>query len=214
MKSSPHYKRTIFIDLDGVMVDWYGGIAKFIGKPNVLREIYLTDPDSSKKVNDLIQHHDVWGKIASEGPEWWANLDPLPWAAELWANMKKMGDVCVCTSSGNLKKYPGTASSSSAGKVLWMARHLPYEDKNHFAICPRKALLAHPNAVLVDDFRRNTRNFAKAGGFGFLWENQYRLQGLSEIQIRLYIESVCEAIREHSTQLTADAKRQPVLRST
>jgi len=199
MKSSVYFKRSVFIDLDGVMVDWYGGAANLIGDPNIFRDIYLTDPDARSKAVNLIQQHDVWPKINSEGPEWWANLNPLPWAEELWLTMKKMGKVCVCTSSGNLKKYASTASASSAGKCLWMSKHLPQEDRNHFAICPRKHLLAHPDAVLIDDFKRNTREFSAAGGFGLLWQNQYKLLEMSEIQRRLYIDSVCDEIREYKT---------------
>jgi 5'(3')-deoxyribonucleotidase len=196
MKSSTPCKRTVFIDLDGVMVDWYGGVADLIGDdPHIFKEIYLNDPEASKRVNELILLHDVWGKIESGGPEWWANLNPLPWAAELWLTMKKMGNVCVCTSSGDVDKYPATAAASSAGKCLWMGRHLPEGDKNRFAICPRKQLLAHPNAVLIDDFKRNTKNFTRAGGYGLLWENQYRLMNMNEIQRRVYIEMACTAIR-------------------
>jgi hypothetical protein len=198
MKSSLQCKRTVFIDLDGVMVDWFGGVADLIGDdPNIFRDIYLNDPDPKNVVNNLIQHNNVWTKILAGGPEWWADLDPLPWAAELWATMKTMGKVCVCTSSGNSKKYPETAAASSAGKVLWMGKHL--DDPNNFAICPRKALLAHPDAVLIDDFERNIRAFSKAGGYGILWANQYELLEASEIQWRVYIKNVCDLMRSHKT---------------
>ena len=181
-------QKTVLLDYDGVLTDFYGGAEKLVGRPGVFRDVYLHSDDPRQGANDLLKDG-IWDAVTEAGADWWENLEALPWAKTLWTKLNEISKVCICTSFGNLVTHPTFSANAAAGKVLWTKKHL---DTNRIAICPRKELLAHPNAILIDDCERNIKAFDRSGGIGKLWMNQYELE---QLDWESYVQGVCDAVR-------------------
>lgn len=83
-----------------------------------------------------------------------ANVAPMPGAAEAVAALSERHEVFVATAA---MEYP----ASCAHKVAWMARHLPMVDPLNLVLCGDKSIVAAD--VLIDDSPRHFDGFAGAG---------------------------------------------------
>lgn len=162
-------KPKIFIDLDGVIVDWSGGMLKLFNadaNDPKLRPLLL----NGDKIDDVFGGWDeVSRAVANRGPEFWTDLEFLPWGEKLIETVVTYfgatHDIAFLTSPG---KFP----SAGAGKMQWLLDNYP--DMN-LIICKYKHLCASPNAVLIDDAAYQIDPFIANGGFGILWPNQYKI---------------------------------------
>ena len=180
---------TVFLDYDGVLTDFTGAACRLVGIDiGYIRHIYKTHDTPRQAVNDVFVDLGVWEAITEAGSDFWANLEPLPWATMLYEELRKVSKVCICTSFGNLVKRPKFASDSAAGKILWTHEHL---QTNRITVCARKELLAHPNAILVDDYLRNCKAFAKNGGSFWLWQDQFNMDD----DYAAYVKLCCDFVK-------------------
>jgi len=126
----------------------------------------------SKAVNDLtglklrpgVHIHlgtEVWDKIDKAGSDFWAQLEWMPGGKELWEAIKGR-DVTILSS-------PSRHNSSHVGKREWVARELG----KHIPVIleRRKERYATPDAILIDDLRKNIDLWVRAGGIGVLHTN-------------------------------------------
>jgi 5'(3')-deoxyribonucleotidase len=164
-------KKKLFLDLDGVVVDWLGGSMKVCG---------LTDKEpaawahlkAGNKIDSLIPggRAALTAKVDAMGPAFWQNLEFLPWGVQLVERLRvefqHTHDFAFLTS-------PGPFPLAAQGKLRWLLDNFPDEE---MIICRSKELCAHPNAFLVDDADYQIEPFIKDGGCGFLWPNQYVLR--------------------------------------
>jgi len=175
--------RRIFLDLDGVVVDWLGGSCKVTG-------LDIEEKDARKKLknNDRIYNilgiteKEMWKKIdATEN--WWEDLEILPWGKKLYKVLSEVGHVCFLTS-------PSESSNSFSGKSKWIKNYFP---KAKFLIGEAKEFCAAPNSILVDDSGHKIDTFREWKGNAFLWPNQYRIMD-NEIDIDDTIKELLEQI--------------------
>ena len=146
--------KTIFLDLDGVLVDFWSGAVRAHGREpehvtaeeraNWALPSWLCDGNYSK----------FWGRISELGKEFWAQLEPYPWMLDLWNGCKDIAPTCLLTS-------PARGWACPAGKVEWIANHLKTRD---FFLGANKAFVAGPGKYLVDDYSKNLYRFQEAGG--------------------------------------------------
>ena len=148
-----------FIDLDGVLVDFYTGLMKHLG----------INLDVHKDLPKPINHnwcYDFPGYGKNElfrtiTPDFWLNLE---WTKEgpeiLEAAIRSFGkdNVCILT-------HPSEHAPTVMGKMMWMEKHLggfPYLLGGHKFFCANK------RSVLIDDCDDHIRAFRLHLGRGVL----------------------------------------------
>lgn len=152
----------ILLDLDGVLVDFNSGALKAHNRSET--------HDDIKTWN----FYEEWGITAKEfweplkGHGFWENLEPYPWAAELYKSLREIGDVTICTS-------PNADEACIVGKYRWGQKHLGLKTKD-FMVGPKKFLMANPDTFLVDDYIENVRKFHDHGGWGILFDQPWNTE--------------------------------------
>lgn len=164
----------VFIDIDGVLADWYGGVAK------VYDALDLEDPETRqilKEGNDLSalpntdEDGEIWPLINAGGTEWWSDLELFPWAKNLYDSMSEIAEVAFLTSCGKVVK---SATQASAGKVAWVDKH--FGDVGNLIITYAKQFCAGPNTLLIDDSAKKINKFKEWGGRTALWPTQFAFE--------------------------------------
>jgi len=159
-------KIKIALDLDGVLYDWMG---------SALRHFQLNPSDPLIR-NVVSRYHDglemikpkkeVFEAVESLGAEYWESLQLLPWAQELYRCLSEIGDVTVLTS-------PGAWTHAGRGKLLALRRDFQIKT---FILAKKKEICAAPNAILIDDKKKNIEKFRQAGGWGYVWPNSFCIE--------------------------------------
>lgn len=137
---------TIFLDLDGVLVDFVQGALKQHGatlEPDAVRWDFL------KQIG--VAPADFWRPL---GFDFWAHL---PWTREGKALLAGLPDNVVLLSS------PCQTNGCCDGKRAWVNRELP-QLKDRLILASCKEAFAHPGALLIDDHEVNVDKFRAAGG--------------------------------------------------
>ena len=154
----------IFVDLDGVLID------STVSMMNRWLHHKITEADypaeagwNIVKAVNIVRHNQgrhppleaaqFWSDF---GHEFWAARKPYPGAKAFVAALEQFGDVYFASS-------PTLDPGSSSGKHACIAEHFPRHLRRLF-IGACKALLARPDAVLIDDADINCINFAIEGG--------------------------------------------------
>ena|SRR6218665_2490344 len=168
----------IVLDLDGVLVDFVGGIFRHLDI--IPQETWPTPGkfDSSAfgvaNIWDGLRH-DFW-----EGLQW--NLDG-PDILKMCEAAVGKENIVICTS-------PALHPEGASGKMAWIQRELK-DYRRRFFIGSAKHFLANPNTILVDDFEKNVSDFQNHGGKAILvsrpWNLNYELDTLSHIKHNLRI---------------------------
>ena len=139
----------ICLDLDGVLVDLHRALVCLFGEdPD-----RYTDEDWSKvgEWGLSIPKGDFWGRVRSQGAQWWVNLPKLPWADALWQAALDTGAECVVLTT------PAPFPECAAGTYQWVSEQL---HTNHILIGKPKEICAQPGTWLIDD----------RAGYGPRWE--------------------------------------------
>jgi len=167
-----------FLDMDGVLVDFFGPFVKKFGG-SLQEALKKNELPISVRLEDHINVPEGYNIYDHWEMEDWLALKPLPWMKELIAYVEDQfgpENVYLCTSAG----YAGTKFYEEAckGKSRWVAEYLPDYTKR-LIICFSKKALAHPDAVLIDDQAGNFVSFLSAGGKAILfpayWNEAYRV---------------------------------------
>lgn len=147
----------IFLDMDGVLCDFAGGVCALFGKDA---------PQAGDLAQELHQHLGIakglmWSRIAEAGARLWEGLEPLPWADELVALVRSHGELVIATA-------PSLNPASLAGKLTWLQRRFGRNFRD-FVVTPQKHLLAAPGRILIDDSPRHVDAFSAFGGLSTLF---------------------------------------------
>ena len=147
-------KPIVFVDMDGVLADFFGEWAKLAGKDHYKD---IDDPESKLQ---LVRDH----------PTFWIDLPTLSGAGKLLGAVKKYaGSYNICST-------PLTGDpNSEPQKRLWVKKHLSAFAPNEVFITHNKAAHAlqpdgTPN-ILIDDFGKNIKAWEAAGGIGIKHDN-------------------------------------------
>lgn len=166
-----------YLDCDGVLADFIGGICRKFGVSE--SEIYATTRPRPLPV-DLtlligIPTQQIWQALDAD---FWANLEVYPWAQRLVREIDSMfnGNVVLCTSPGYLSLEHG-AAGALVGKEQWIMKNFPQFQKR-YVFTYDKQYIASPWHVLIDDQDQNCKKFIDAGGFGIVfpqrWNSRYQ----------------------------------------
>jgi hypothetical protein len=164
---------SFFLDLDGVICNLLGGIEIKMG-------IKL---DRSKgSINFMkqgISKEEFWNSMSVED---WATLPKTEDADEILRLVEKYKPVILSANT----EY-GTANCI-AGKLEWLKRNVPdYYREDRWFFGKKKYKLAHPNAVLIDDYEYNTDSWTKMGGISILVPRPWNKYGKLGLDTKIYI---------------------------
>ena len=142
-------KPEVYIDMDGVLVDFFAAWAKLMGKKD------FRDIDDIDKGLQAIRDTD----------DFWLNLKPTPNAGKLLALVRKLKGSYTILSSP-LADDP----RSEPHKRMWVEKYLKQFPPKEVIITGNKAKYAQqsdgtPN-ILIDDFGQNIDKWNAAGGLG------------------------------------------------
>lgn len=163
----------VFLDIDGVLADFGGGIHEALGLP--------WDPN-----------HWPYKK----GPAGWVYYEELGLSFagfdrlctfDLWADLQWMLDgreilniVEQLFGCANIRLLttPMPNVESASGKVAWVHRHLPeYSKQLIITTAPKETFARVPDSILIDDCQDNFDRWLAAGGQAQLvprpWNNCY-----------------------------------------
>ena len=176
------------IDLDGVLVDFVGGMCKFHNKEN---PYYKDENHGNFSLGGLIG---LSNKEFFDVPKsFWSKLEWMPDGKDL---LKMIEDTF-----GKDNCYIATACSLSDGaadgKREWLRDNLPdYFYKGRYLLGKPKFLMANPNHYLFDDKPSNIEEFYKDGGNGFLikrpWNTAKTYDGINYApELQKYLGGLC-----------------------
>jgi hypothetical protein len=139
----------INLDLDGVMVDFYGETSRILGAN------YKSLPSAQ-----------AWS-VLEKIPHFFEKLPMLPDALELWKGLEGRGRPSRVLTA--VPKPTGLLNTAPGDKRIWVreniSRTVPVLIAPHGAA---KAEWARPGHILIDDLQRNIDAWVAAGGIGIL----------------------------------------------
>lgn len=161
--------KTVWLDLDGVLVDFIGGLHRALDIPydinhypykkgewNMLTDIKGLDdvPVTFEQCNDICT------KSFWENLEWMHDGHDILRAVTYKFAPINIQILTTCMPN----------SETKSGKIEWLERHLPmYLDRAIILDAGvGKTSYAHSNALLIDDRDKNIDDFVAAGGQGLL----------------------------------------------
>lgn len=151
-------KPQLYIDMDGVLADFLGGVTEIYDK---------TTDNYPKGLYDVETFVDVsrarmWKDIDDRGEAFWSTLPPLQSGLNMWLKLEHLNPI-VLTS-------PSISPACVAGKLQWLQNCFGSSFRDYI-FCPahHKQQLARDNAVLVDDSVKNCEEFVTAGGAAVVW---------------------------------------------
>ncbi|RKY06079.1 MAG: hypothetical protein DRP65_12230 [Planctomycetota bacterium] len=151
----------IFLDLDGVLVDFVGGIHRAFGK----EYSYNSAPikwNFFEHWSPKVHSCDINRACTVD---FWANLD---WMCDGREILRKIDEELDVSDDLFLLTCPMHNPQSWTGKRLWVERHIPHLVDRLIVTPAFKGIFASDNAVLIDDKDENIAKFVEAGGRGIL----------------------------------------------
>ena len=148
-------KVQIYVDMDGVIADFVGGIKKGL-VPDYDEHKYHTDP----KYRDAMW--DTVAEYSEGGGKMWLELPVMADAMELW-NFLKPHKPQILSATGR-KTY-----GAAAQKKEWIKTHISPSVKVNLVQAARmKAQYAKKGDILIDDQPKAINPWKAAGGVGIL----------------------------------------------
>ena len=166
MKSFKHFLAEknaykIYCDMDGVLVDFMQGMNN---------ELNLKKDPSQDEINNFLSTEHGISK------EFWSSLEWMPGGKQLWNTLKKLNTEILSACPGNCKSQPGVVS----GKKIWLKNNLKITKGINIVLRKDKKNFAGPNAILIDDYKKNIKEWEAAGGVGIHHTNVKKT--LSELE--------------------------------
>ncbi|MBO6702868.1 MAG: hypothetical protein JJ921_11035 [Pseudomonadales bacterium] len=154
----------IYLDMDGVCVDFMGAAIKANGfPPDESLARWLEEHPGSLFPEAIFERSPMafFTHEYIQTEEFWANLTPFDWFDDLYAELNRLGHVVFLTAPTG---SPGCVS----GKHHWLIERFG-TDFHDFIFTRHKNRLAHNNAYLIDDMAFNTEPFSERDGHGILF---------------------------------------------
>jgi 5'(3')-deoxyribonucleotidase len=154
--------KTVFIDLDGVLTDFCGAVAKYY--PRETAKVQWP-PNKWNFIPQLgLDVKEFWENIPEE---FWSEMDILPDGYNLLCDIRKSGiEYCIITS-------PSENKTSFSGKCLLLKNLFQDEYKSKRWIMAHDKRYFAAGNILIDDYDGNIEKWRLYGGDGFLFPAPY-----------------------------------------
>ena len=172
-------KPTVYLDMDGVLADFFGGVEKMYGVEHWKQLTNDKTKDLKKEVIDRIT-----------GTDFFATLPKFSSADELIDMVKKFTGGKFSINTSPLR---GDHENSGKYKKVWISNNI--EQPDEIIVTGRKETYAKDKAsgtpnILIDDRPVNIQRWQAAGGYGILYQAnrdsltkvQKGLEGYAKIQ--------------------------------
>jgi len=152
-------KPTVYLDMDGVLADFFGGVEKMYGVSHWKELTSDKTKDLKKEVIDRIT-----------GTDFFATLPKFPTADALIDMVKEFTGGRFSINTSPLR---GDHENSGKYKKVWIQQHI--EQPDDIVVTGRKESYAKdkgtgtPN-ILIDDRPINIQKWQAAGGYGILYQ--------------------------------------------
>lgn len=154
----------IYLDMDGVCTDFVSAAIRAHGfdVDDTLRKWQQQHAGEFFPYKIMGMEKDrFWKHLNTQGESFWTQLAPYPWYDELMERASVLGHVVFLTS-------PTHDPCCASGKLHWLQARfgVAFQD---YIFTAHKDRLAHPRAVLLDDFDHNVQKFVARGGHGIVF---------------------------------------------
>lgn len=158
----------LYVDMDGVLVDFVGGASKMMGDPS-----FKLDSKSNKT--------EFWKMLHAMDPEElemaWANFGWAPGGQEFWKFVSKFKPIILSS--------PGTNSREiiERGKSAWIKKNL---NPSPAGVIFTKDKFKHSGKfnILIDDMNKNTIPWEEHGGNAILYKTGDSKSAIKELITR------------------------------
>lgn len=196
---------TIFLDMDGVLVDFVGGAHREHGRQNA----YVMDPNEHRwNIEEIwgITTKQFWNPLKRKG--FWLELDKTPEAdqiVELAIRTVGVRNVAICTS-------PSLDANCVPEKREWVKKYYP-QLVNSMIFAHNKYFLAAKERILIDDRDRNINDWEEYGGHGILVPRQWNDEWVYKDHAFEAVEKQLNILKEEHVTLSTQhlAVQPPVL---
>lgn len=152
----------IFLDLDGVIVDYVPSMALFFGVP--VDELYKRwTPGVYEICHALGKDKNIWSEVWDAPETIWSEMPEFPWARELFNKCNETAETFILTS-------PINSGTCVSGKVKWIHTFAGREYRNYI-LTHFKFNCARWDHILIDDREDNINFWEAEGGKGILFPN-------------------------------------------
>ena len=142
----------LYVDSDSVLVNFKKAVQELGPGPAAGLAEDATD----------VQKQCMYDAIEAAGPGFWANLEWLDGAQELWELVSRLCNNPVILTA------PGLFTHAVEGKKEWVRRNLPGAS---LVVTNQKSAYAERDAILIDDMVNNIGAWQEAGGIGILYKS-------------------------------------------
>jgi 5'(3')-deoxyribonucleotidase len=179
----------IFVDMDGILSNFVGGVAELYDMTSEELEYKLWEAKTYHIHEVLgITEPELWDEIEDAGVDFWLSLDRYDEAKKLLWELHKLDHKVYIASD------PGDWAYSLQGKVNWL-RDNTHARFNNYCFTKHKHLLADEDSILIDDNLNNLADFNRAGGYAIRYPRPWNYSEGEEYKpnIREIIEQVKNA---------------------
>ena len=154
-------QKLVFVDLDGIIVDFVGGVLKS----------HNVDPSFKERGQGNYNLASLLGMTESE---FWLQLDVNE---KFWEDLEKTEEAddliefiedLVEPSSIYFLSSPAVSSFCYSGKAKWIYKHFN-RYIHHLILMQQKHFIAAPNRILIDDNDANCNKWRSNRGVGLLF---------------------------------------------
>jgi hypothetical protein len=176
--------KTIFLDVDGVIADFVGGVRKLYEMPDdwvpktymfSQSDLGMTWDEFSKRVNNTLG---FWTRMET-------CADGMEFLNEIRHQCISYGVPIVCLTAPMQR-----CDDFYTERLDWISRHVVVDDVI-FAV--RKHHIAAPGKLLIDDCDSNVDAWRAAGGTAILWPrpwNSAGIEGVDSKKMPFYLDQV------------------------
>lgn len=179
----------LYLDMDGVMVDFDGGFGK-ISNGNTIKQYSKLHGDNAARDQYL-----------KAGLEFWTNLTWIRGGKELWDAASGLFErVHILSSAGTRDEEK--AKVVELGKRQWLKNNIPSIPASQIFIVRgkhRKQEYAAKNSILVDDVILTIKQWNSHGGYGILHNSSnYKktIEDLEDISRPIKISEIIKRFRK------------------
>ena len=138
----------IYCDLDGVLVDFIGGVKKALGITT--RELKQDEIDT------------FLATLFGSSKEFWSGLAWTSDGKKLWNTLKDLNTEILTACPSNCKMQP----SVERGKRMWIQKNLKISKGINVTTRRGKVKFAGNKHILIDDYIKNINDWKSKGGIG------------------------------------------------
>lgn len=187
----------IFLDLDGVIINFAKGVFDWFGKPYEPEKV--TSWDALPGLVDVDPKY-FWDIIRT--PVFWEYLEFYQDANYLINKLQTYGQVILLSSPSN---------GCAGYRQNWIQNNLPeFFKSKRYILTPLKEACAHSEAILIDDHDQNCAKFILCGGYSIIYPQPWNTPTKSKINLSSEKEKNNYVINKLKIHCSAEKQSYPL----